>query len=717
MMTSLIVLLGVVVSFAFVTNGWSSVSDNPPSYSEVGLSGVLNWTNSRLEWAENDFLSTHSSYFPSTLYWMDRTIYLIMVDRFNNGNLSNDNYNLPKQQAVNQNTSNLYDLPQYRHGGDIQGITDRLQYIHDLGIDTLWITPILQMDGSYHGYCTTYPINIDPGFGTMDEFINLVDIAHKKYNMSIILDIVVNHLCDSNDLYTSNITKYIQYGDHETCCSDKYGFYQNGDDWQKQSDHQGKLQFSDQWFPSLDSNEFYSQCGANSGSDTSGQGPCAVFGDFTASMIDYDTRNRDFQQIFTELHKFWIACCDIDGYRMDAAKHITGDFIEYFSTNIRDYAKSLGKDNFFIVGEVAASSDWEAQRLGIMMSNPKNPNDHDANLPGLITQEMWLLQNTYLNHSYQAYPGLTAIYDFDISGTAKSVFLSNSAPSSIQNYFNSNDYNLIAGQNNYSYSWTLCEIHDWPRFLNSIPSDWSVSIMAAAYLLTSQGMPIIYYGFEQGFNGVCNENNIKNVGNAYQDIINLCNSGNDDSLKRQDMFLYSPWRLSSAINSINDLSYIGSWEHKLSPPIDQDPFLNTTHSLYHNIQKLLFLRKSCIALRRGQVYFRYVDTTIGGWLIYSRIYNDIEILIVINTDHNNYKQMPQQIVIDYEINKSLNGKKYLNVLSPSTSYGYIGVGNGEAHLYFNNPVITIPSSGYAVFVREDQIGQYNEQYSIAFCVE
>eukprot|EP01084_Bolivina_argentea_P154606 269470_1 len=129
------------------------------------------------------------------------------------------------------------------------------------------------------------------------------------------------------------------------------------------------------------------------------------------------------------------------------------------------------------------------------------------------------------------------------------------------------------------------------------------------------------------------------------------------------------------------------------------------------------LRRSCITLRRGEIYFRYVDDNIGGWLIYSRVYYTIEILIVINTDHNNYKQIPTQIDIDYDINKAYNGKKYLNVLSPSTSFGYVGISNSNAYLYINNPIITIPSNGYAIFVRYDQIDEYNQQYGIAFCRE
>ena len=60
-------------------------------------------------------------------------------------------------------------------------------------------------------------------------------------------------------------------------------------------------------------------------------------------MLDFDTRNYDFQEIFTQLHLYWIAFADIDGFRMDAAKHVTSDFVAYFATNARAYAQSIGE--------------------------------------------------------------------------------------------------------------------------------------------------------------------------------------------------------------------------------------------------------------------------------------------------------------------------------------------------------------------------------------
>ena len=197
------------------------------------------------------------------------------------------------------------------------------------------------------------------------------------------------------------------------------------------------------------------------------------------------------------------------------------------------------------------------------------------------------------------------------------------------------------------------------------------------------------------------------------------------------MFIHSPWRLGSAIASINSLSYIGVWEHGLSPDWQIDPFLNRTHLLYQNIRKLIALRKSCIALYQGGggttsssintgIYFRQADSSSNvngqGWLIYSRIYNDMEIIVVLNTNSNDYMNIPTQILIDSKINKDMDGKKYYNALNLDY-YGWIGKSNsdGNYYLYVDNPTITVPSDGYVVFIREDQIGSFNDEYQIAFC--
>ncbi|ETO18786.1 hypothetical protein RFI_18461, partial [Reticulomyxa filosa] len=221
-----------------------------------------------------------------------------------------------------------------------------------------------------------------------------------------------------------------------------------------------------------------------------------------------------------------------------------------------------------------------------------------------------------------------------------------------------------------------------------------------------------------GFNGVCDLDNIV-AGNATESIVQLCEQNSDDSLKRQDMFIHSPWRLESAVAEINDLRYIGVWQPGLSPPWQDDPFLRTDHALYQNARKLTFLRKSCRALRRGDIYFRQADYLNGGLLIYSRIdwQYGIEIVVALNTNNNNGAVLPAQIVIDSSLN-TVNGAKYYNVLDLSI-VGYVGVSSNpqQSFLYVNNPVVDMYANGYVIFVREDQIGAFNDQMGIAPCLQ
>lgn len=115
-------------------------------------------------------------------------IYLLMPDRFANGNPNNQNDN---------NTTEKYnrDLPGGRHGGDIEGIIQNLEYIKSLGATTIWSTPLCEDNDaqfSYHGYAQSNVYKIDPRFGTNEDYIRLVEKAH-QLGLKIIMDYVTNH--------------------------------------------------------------------------------------------------------------------------------------------------------------------------------------------------------------------------------------------------------------------------------------------------------------------------------------------------------------------------------------------------------------------------------------------------------------------------------------------------------------------------------------------
>jgi glycosidase len=115
-------------------------------------------------------------------------VYLIMADRFCDGNPNNNNID----DSLDEFTSKDLDG---RKGGDIQGITSKLDYLKELGVTSLWITPMLEnnMWMSYHGYAATNLYRIDPRFGTIELYKTLVDEAHKD-GLKVIMDHVSNHI-------------------------------------------------------------------------------------------------------------------------------------------------------------------------------------------------------------------------------------------------------------------------------------------------------------------------------------------------------------------------------------------------------------------------------------------------------------------------------------------------------------------------------------------
>lgn len=215
--------------------------------------------------------------------WQDESIYFIMVDRFNNGNPQND-------QDVNVNDPKAY------HGGDLQGIIDKLDYIKSMGFTAIWLTPIFQNEpGGYHGYWISDFYKVDPHFGTLQDVKRLVKEAHKR-DMKVILDFVVNHT-----------------GPHHPWLNDptKNGWFHEKKDifnWSNQTEVENG------W----------------------------LFG-----LPDLAQENPKVKRYLLDAAKWWIQQTDIDGYRLDTVKHVPKSFWLEFSQAV----KSVKKD-FFLLGEV-----------------------------------------------------------------------------------------------------------------------------------------------------------------------------------------------------------------------------------------------------------------------------------------------------------------------------------------------------------------------------
>ncbi|MBC7659705.1 MAG: hypothetical protein H7249_08345 [Chitinophagaceae bacterium] len=658
-----------------------SLSDkNPPDASIEGIEAAKNWTAARLPAAEADFAATGLKRYESPTFWGKEIVYSIQVDRFNNGDLNNDAASLPE--------TDLSQMPGSRHGGDLRGILDRLDYLSDLGITTLWLTPVFKHTGAYHGYCATDPTQVDPGFGTKEELRSLVTEAHKR-NIKVVLDIVVNHLCDLNSSYSTQ-------PQHNRCANDLNLTNWNGGD--ASSSAQGMLKMSDTFFPLFRRQEFFNRCGTNSGGDTSGEGPETMFGDFANGMYDYNTKNRDFQALFTDLHKWWIAYADVDGFRLDAAKHVTEDYLAYFSTHVRDYAQKIGKKNFYIVGEVAASPDWSARRIGNMMSDIRNPNTH-GNIPASLTYEINDLKPVYTANTTAAFPGMNAVYDFIYSGDSRGYLLGQTNGGAVEWDLTSPNHSVMAAQSDPRLNWIVLEIHDWPRFTREVPTDRWKSKLGLSYLATAQGIPVIYYGMEQGFTGLCEASSFK-AGKANSSIQNLCR-GSDDAMKRQDMFINGPWRLGSTVPSIQQLASIGPSSAVLSPDWKQDPLLARDHDVYKTSRRFNHLRTSCAPLYQGQTLFRWHANTNLGLLIYSRIDDGKELVVVVNNTSAPLP-LPDVIISDASTQTYRNAVNEVQTAKASGS-----------SLKLNG--LTIEGNTVGVFAPESMLGAWDDDLGARLC--
>ncbi|MCA2961260.1 MAG: hypothetical protein IOD12_13485 [Silvanigrellales bacterium] len=695
-----------------------------------GIEAVKAWAESRTAAAQSEFALAGGQRYGSPFFWGDEVVYQIQVDRFNDGDASNNELDIEDFQKNNEQGSQA-GLPGYKHGGDLQGIFERLDYLRVLGVTSLWLTPVFKGNGSYHGYCTSDFTRIDPTFGDLATLQRLTREAHNR-GMRVVLDIVVNHMCRSTDDSGPDATRYddvstpFQNWAYNTCVNDHEAKLWAG---MGQVRGQRHLIFSQAFFPAFRRQEFFNRCGHKEG-DFTGASQGAVYGDFSSSMMDLDTQNWDFQDIFTELHKYWIAAADIDGFRVDAAKHVTPDFLAKLSTDLRAYAASLGKNNFLMVGEVAASTREQALRVGKMRANPWNPSDPSSPTPEGLRARLRSLKNTYLSHPRFPLPGLNATYDFAHSGQAVEMWRRNATPLQLKSWFwaggeteNSYcaaDYCEVKEATDSRLLWNLIEIHDWPRF--SLHGEGRSQLIGAVqYLLATKGTPVLYYGVEQGFNGDCHwaSTRIADAEVRRGLLEGTCRdtSHMNHSRYRQDMFLSGPWRLGSLEPSVSVLSGIG-WRGE-KPPVQDDPFLNTRHELFRAVRRAVAVRGSCVALRRGEIYFRAAHGE-PGLLAFSRISGGREVLVVANTSKE-WKRV-ERLVVDSALHANRPFARWKNLYN-GNEFGTVGAFGSSTTLFLGRvgaggtePFSMSPES-VAIFADETNVTEWDPELGSHRCRE
>ncbi|MEP6798047.1 MAG: alpha-amylase family glycosyl hydrolase, partial [Lapillicoccus sp.] len=288
--------------------------------------------------------------------------YFLMADRFANGSTANDAGGLTGgrlETGFDPTDKGFY------HGGDLQGVIDRLDYIKGLGTTAIWLTPSFKnrpvqgtgadASAGYHGYWVTDFTQIDPHLGTNADMQRLIAKAHAK-GMKVFFDIIANHTADVIDYQGGNHT-YIDkttapykdaagtvFDDATVAGSSAFPAlnlqsFPYTPVFRTEADKTVKVPA---W---LNDPTMYHNRG-----DSTYAGESSTYGDFSG-LDDLFTERPQVVQGMTDIYRQWVDF-GVDGFRIDTAKHVNMQFWQQFSPAITQHAKDIGNPDFFMFGEV-----------------------------------------------------------------------------------------------------------------------------------------------------------------------------------------------------------------------------------------------------------------------------------------------------------------------------------------------------------------------------
>jgi glycosidase len=242
---------------------------------------------------------------------------------------------------------------------------------------------------------------------------------------------------------------------------------------------------------------------------------------------------------------------------------------------------------------------------------------------------------------------------------------------------------------------------------------------ALGYLASTRGVPVLYYGVEQGFDGNCPWDRIAVKSyQAYNDVEHAC-LGSHHARYRQDMFITGPWRLRSVVPEIDALAHVG-FDHKPRPAPGADPYLRTDHELFRHLRRLIAIRKSCRALRRGEIYFRAAHQAAGGLLAFSRVYKGHEMVVLINT--GDVPILVSSLHMDALLQAGNDFAEYRNLLNgyEQGAVGDVGLGKG-LHFWSVDPrtgaqePFVLGGHAVAIFAAKSNITTYQPDLETHLC--
>jgi neopullulanase len=518
----------------------------------------------------------------------DEVIYFVLPDRFENGDTKNDKAGIKGgrlQHGFDPTHKGFF------HGGDLKGLTQRLDYLQGMGITAVWFAPIFKNkpvqgpkgdeSAGYHGYWVTDFTSVDPHFGTNAEFKAFVDAAHAR-GIKVYMDIIANHTADvirytdgdaNGWAYKSRADfPYSRRASDGAAINDGFA-----GDAQMTAENFAKLTdvnyAYDVYIPKgeetvkvpawLNDPRYYHNRG-----NTTFWNESATMGDFVG-LDDLMTEHPRVVQGMIDIYGDWIDKYGVDGFRVDTARHVNPEFWQAFVPAILERAKAKGIPNFHIFGEIG----------GIGLE------------PGKLAM-------------HTRVDGFPAVIDFAFRQAAIDALGGKDGTNKLWELL-FQDPLYEGGADKARIQPTFISNHDNGRFAyyirKALPEASDDEVLSRVklghvLLLTMRGVPTIYSGDEQGFTG----------------------DGWDQDA-REDMF-------PSQVAVYNDNRLLGTKATTAQSNFDVE------HPLYKFFSKLAQLRTAHPALRRGRTVVRnYADAP--GLFAFSRIdpESGSEVLIVMNT--------------------------------------------------------------------------------------
>ncbi len=348
-------------------------------------------------------------------------LYLLMPDRFANGDPSNDSVDGMAQTGVAR------DKIFFRHGGDLQGIINHLDYFSELGITALWLNPVQENDEpyeSYHGYAITDHYAVDRRLGSNEKYLELVNKCHAR-GIKVVMDIIHNHV------------------------GDQHSFIRDlpSEDWIHQFDEYTKTTYRaptlmDPYAAEADRSQM-------------------VDGWFDAHMPDLDQQNPHLARYLIQNNIWWVEYSGLDGYRIDTYAYPDTDFMSQWGEAMQAEYPQLG-----LFGET-----WvHGAAVQAQFTEDNNLREgYNSHLPGVTDFQLYYAINDALGRQQGWTEGISRIY-YTLA----------------KDFLYEDPYRNVVFLDN----------HDLGRFYGNVGKDFNKYKSGLSFLLTTRGIPMIYYGTE-----------------------------------------------------------------------------------------------------------------------------------------------------------------------------------------------------------------------------